>query len=129
MTYPQTETSAVALDTATPRSFHLDRRAGRLAGEIAAGGDPDELLSDSQLAELTGYSVVWFQVARCKGYAPPFVRLSPRRVRTRRSDYVQWLLERTHRATSEYDTGATGRKPGSKVIGGKVIAPEPVDAA
>jgi predicted DNA-binding transcriptional regulator AlpA len=128
MAFPQAETAAVTSTAAIPKSFHIDRRAGRLAAEIAAGGDPDELLSDSQLAELTGMSVVWFQIARSRGYGPPFVRLSPRRVRTKRSAYVAWLEARTHRSTSEYTTTG-GRKLGSRVVDGKVVAPEPADAA
>lgn len=118
-----------ALHTAGPRKLHLDKRADKLAADIAAGGDPDELLSDRQLAQLTGYSVQWFQIARCKGFAPPYVRLSPRRVRTRRSDYVRWLEARTHRATAEYVTVNTGRKAGSRVLDGRVIPPvAPVEA-
>src|SRR6266568_722168 len=85
-----TDTSITALSTGLPK-HHLDKRAGKLAAEIAAGGDPDELLSDNQLAELSGLSIQWFQIGRVRGYAPPFIRLSPRRIRTRRSDYVAWL--------------------------------------
>src|SRR5260370_88018 len=69
-----TDTSPPALDTGQetpPRRHHIDKRAGALAAEIAAGGDPDELLSDSQLAELSGLSVQFFQIGRVKGYAPP----------------------------------------------------------
>lgn len=123
-----TDTSIPALNAGQiPQRFHIDKRADRLAAEIAAGGDPDELLSDSQLAELSGMSIQWFQIGRVKGYAPPFIRLSPRRVRTRRADYVRWLEQRTHLRTSEYADPAAppqGRKPGSRVIDGKVVAPE-----
>lgn len=84
------------------RRHHIDQRAAKLADEIERGGDPDELLSDSDLHELTGLSLVWFRIGRVKGYAPPFVRLAPRVVRTRRADYVAWLRERTHLRTSEY---------------------------
>jgi predicted DNA-binding transcriptional regulator AlpA len=107
-----------------PQRIHIDRRADKLAAEIAAGGDPDELLSDSQLSELTGLSVQWFQIARVRGFGPPFVRLSPRRVRTRRADYVAWLRARTHRSSAEYrdpDEPAAGRKRGSRVVDGRVV--------
>src|SRR5216683_1390383 len=113
-----TDASILALDTGqgtSPRRHHIDNRAGALAADIAAGGDPDELLSDSQLAELSGLSVQFFQIGRVKGYSPPFIRLSPRRVRTRRSDYVRWLEDRTHRRTSEYAdplASRAGRQPG-----------------
>ncbi len=122
-----TDTSTLALDTGqstAPRRHHIDKRAGALAAEIAAGGDPDELLSDSQLAELSGLSVQFFQIGRVKGYAPPFIRLSPRRVRTRRRDYTRWLEDRTHLRTSEYADPLApriGRKPGSRVVAGKVV--------
>jgi predicted DNA-binding transcriptional regulator AlpA len=113
-----------------PRRHHIDRRAGKLAAEIAAGGDPDQLLSDHELSELTGLSRQWFTVARVRGFAPPFVRLSPRVVRTRRSDYVAWLEERTHLRTAEYadaDAPYRGRQKGSRVIDGKVIPPAQED--
>jgi predicted DNA-binding transcriptional regulator AlpA len=87
---------------ARARRHHIDQRAARLADEIQAGGDPDQLLSDNDLHELTGLSTAWFRIGRTKGYAPPFVRLSPRVVMTKRSDYVAWLRERTHLRTSEY---------------------------
>jgi hypothetical protein len=125
-----TDTAITPLDTGqstAPRRHHIDKRAGALAAEIAAGGDPDELLSDSQLAELSGLSVQFFQIGRVKGYAPLFIRLSPRRVRTRRRDYVAWLEQRTHLRTSEYADPLAprmGRKPGSRVVGGKVLRPE-----
>ena len=38
----------------TETHHYIDKRAAKVATEIAAGGDPDELLSTSELAEITG---------------------------------------------------------------------------
>jgi predicted DNA-binding transcriptional regulator AlpA len=103
-----------------PATHHIDRRAGKLAAEIAAGGDPDELLSAKELAELADMSVQFFDIGRIRGYGPRFVRLSPRRIRYRRADFVEWLEARTYQRTSDYEhqISGFGRKPGTKIVGG-----------
>jgi predicted DNA-binding transcriptional regulator AlpA len=131
-----TDTSIYALATADPgrgqRTHHLDRRAGKIAVEIAAAsGDLDELLSTRQLAQLTGLSEQFFEIGRCRNYGPNFTRLSTRRIRYRRSDVLRWLAERVHRSTAEYagepgtaaGSPGIGRATGSKVIDGKVVPP------
>lgn len=93
--------------------MHLDRRAADVA-EVIAVGEADQLLSTSELAELTGTSTQFWEIARSQGSGPPFVRLSPRRVRYRRSDIVAWLRERTFAATAGYADGwkiRQGRPP------------------
>jgi predicted DNA-binding transcriptional regulator AlpA len=83
-----------------PGSHHVDRRASDL---IAQGtGDPDDLLSTSDLAEWTGLSVQFFEIGRHRGYGPSYIRLSPRRIRYKRADVLAWLTARTHHRTSEY---------------------------
>jgi predicted DNA-binding transcriptional regulator AlpA len=106
-----------------PQRHHLDRRAADIAAE-AAEGDCDDLMTTSELAEMLGISVQWLEIGRSKSYGPPFVRLSPRRVRYNRSDVIAWLAERTHAATSEYETGRPGRRSGSRVVDGRVVEPD-----
>jgi predicted DNA-binding transcriptional regulator AlpA len=105
------------------RRFHLDRRAADLADRGAEAGSPDDLLSTSDVAEWLGVSTQFLEIGRHAGYGPRFCRLSPRRCRYLRSDVLAWLSERKHAATREYDTGAAGRKRGSRVVAGKVVAP------
>ncbi|HUS96770.1 MAG TPA: helix-turn-helix domain-containing protein, partial [Hyphomicrobiaceae bacterium] len=61
-----------------------------------------ELLSTPQLAEWLGVSTQWLEIGRSRGYGPPFIRMSPKRVRYRRGDVLDWLRERTHLCASEY---------------------------
>jgi predicted DNA-binding transcriptional regulator AlpA len=76
-----------------PVKHHLDRRAADLAE--TGRGDPDSLLSTPALAEWLTVSAQWLEIGRSKGYGPKFVRLSPSRVRYRRSDVLDWLASRT----------------------------------
>ena len=107
--------------SAPGRRHHLDRRAADLAAEGAAAGEADELLDTTEVSEWLGISVEWVEIGRSRGYGPAFVRLSPRRVRYRRSDVLAWLAERTHASAREYDTGTAGRRPGSRLVAGKVL--------
>jgi hypothetical protein len=88
---------------------HLDRRAADLAAEGA--GDPDDLLSTSDLAEWLGVSVQWVEIGRTKGWSPPFIKLSPRRIRYRREAVLEWLLARSFASTAEYETGHGPGRP------------------
>jgi hypothetical protein len=107
------------------RRHGLDRRAADLA---AVPGDDDDLLKTRETARWLSVSEQWLEIGRSKGWGPPFIRLSPRRVRYRRGTVRTYLIERAHAATSEYDTrnrdgSPVGRKPGSKVVDGKVVEP------
>jgi predicted DNA-binding transcriptional regulator AlpA len=84
---PSAETAA------TPQSFHLDRRAEALAE--AGAGNPDDLIDTRALADWLGVSTQWAEIARHRGVGPPFVRVTPRRIRYRRADVLAWLRERT----------------------------------
>jgi hypothetical protein len=44
-------------------------------------GDPDEMLSTVQVAQLLAVSSQWLEIGRHQGYGPKYIRLSPRRVR------------------------------------------------
>ena len=86
-----------------------------------------------RVAVWLGVSPEWLEIGRSKGWGPPFIRLSPRRVRYRRGDVKRWLEGRAHRHTGEYAARSAlpqGRRPGSKVLDGRVVVPEgPPDAA
>jgi predicted DNA-binding transcriptional regulator AlpA len=93
-------TALVALNaTARERRFHLDRRAHELIEDGA--GDPDALLTTSELCEWLGVSTQWAEIARHKGIGPRHISLSTRRIRYRRSDVLSWLAERTRQSTRE----------------------------
>ena len=118
----------VAANTAAqppPRAHHLDRRALAII-EAANAGSDDELLRTIVVAVWLGVSEEWLEIGRSRGYGPPYHRLSPRRVRYRRGDVKAWLTERAHRHTAEYFDPAApraGRKPGSRVVDGKLVLP------
>ena len=75
----------VSLD---PERHHLDRRAAKLATEMGAVGEPEDLLTTGKVAEWLGVSHQWLEIARSKGriYGPPFVKITPNMVRCRRRD-------------------------------------------
>ena len=79
-------------ESTVPLKHHLDRRAADLIDE---GGDDDDLLDTPTTSVWLGVSSQWLEIGRSKGYGPPYVRLSPSRVRYRRGDVRRWLRERT----------------------------------
>ena len=93
-------------------TYHLDKRAAALGA--AGAGAPDDLLSTKQLAEWLGVSRQWAEINRSKGLGPPWVRISPTRIRYRRADVLCWLAERTYNATGEY---VARRPPGGSMPG------------
>jgi hypothetical protein len=86
-----------------PRRHHLDRRADELVED--GDGPADDLLKTRFVADWLGVSPQWLEIGRGKNYGPPFVRLSPRRVRYRREDVLNWLKSRTYRSTAAYGGG------------------------
>jgi predicted DNA-binding transcriptional regulator AlpA len=81
---------------------NLDRRALDLI-EAANKGTDDELMSTPEVAAWLGVSPQWLEIGRSKGrWGPPYLRLSPRRVRYNRGAVKKWLAERAHRSTAEY---------------------------
>lgn len=83
-----------------PKSHHIDARAAELAAQ--ATPYEDDLLSTTQVAAWLDLSVQFLEIGRVRGYGPKFLRLSPRRIRYRRSDVLNWLDERAHARTSDY---------------------------
>jgi len=107
MTTQQNNTAAAASAARVrhdPKYFLLDRRAHDIAGQ-AIGADPELLLNTKQLAGWLGMSVQWAEIARSRGYGPPYRRLGKRAIRYRVGDVLIWLEERAHKATAEYGTG------------------------
>src|ERR1051325_11513151 len=97
--------------SAAPKHHHLDRRAADLVEKCP--GDPDELLKALYVATWLGVSVDWLDNGRHRGYGPEYIRLSPRRIRYRRSDVIRFLEERRHSSTAEYaTTGWTAEEVG-----------------
>jgi hypothetical protein len=69
---------------------NLDKRALDLI-EIAGEGSDDELLNTVRTAVWLGVSPEWLEIGRGRGWGPPFLRLSPRRVRYHRGTVKRWL--------------------------------------
>jgi predicted DNA-binding transcriptional regulator AlpA len=92
---------ALAQRTKRRKRFHIDRRADALV-TASRGSSDDELLSTQAVATWLGISTAWLEIARYRGYGPPYQRISTRCVRYLRGDVLQWLRERTHISTSEY---------------------------
>ena len=83
---------------------HLDRRADAISTQPVAEGPPDQLLSTKEVAGWLGVSKQFLEIGRGKGYGPRFTRLSPRKIRYRRTDVLVWLEQRSHASTKEYAT-------------------------
>jgi predicted DNA-binding transcriptional regulator AlpA len=103
-----------------PNKHQIDRRAGELIKQLNdttadpdqlcnANTDPDQLLDTKATAKLLAMSTEWVELGRHYGYGPRYLKLSPRRIRYRRSDILSWLNERAHASTREYAT--TGGRP------------------
>jgi hypothetical protein len=84
-----------------PIRHHLDRRADEIV-EAAADKAADDLLTTPAVADWLKVSTQWLEIGRSKGWGPPFIRLSTRRVRYRRADVLAWLKKRSHASTAEY---------------------------
>jgi len=88
-------------DDDASRRLHLDKRAETLITTAPEGSD-DDLLTTPQLAAWLGTSRQWVELARAKGYGPPFVKLAPKAIRYNRRVVIAWLREREHKCTAEY---------------------------
>lgn len=72
--------------------FHFLRRLRQIIAALSVG-NPDDLLCSKQVASAFGVSKQWVEIARHRGWGPPYVRLSPRRIRYRRADVIKWCHE------------------------------------
>jgi predicted DNA-binding transcriptional regulator AlpA len=82
-----------------PNRHHLDRRAHELI--VDGAGEPNDLITTTELCEWLGVSIQWAEIARHKSLGPKWISLSTRRIRYRRSDVLAWLAERTRQSTRE----------------------------
>jgi hypothetical protein len=85
-----------------PAYHRLDRRADELIANGATDDSNDDLLDTGTVARWLGMSKIWLQLGRSKNYGPPFIALSPQRIRYRRSDVVAWLRQRTFSHNDQY---------------------------
>jgi hypothetical protein len=85
-----------------PKTFHIDKRAGAIASQVA--GDDDDLLTTNETADWLQVSSQWLEIGRTRGYGPPYDRLSAKVIRYRRGKVRAWLDERSHRGTAEYQS-------------------------
>jgi predicted DNA-binding transcriptional regulator AlpA len=63
--------------------------------------DPDQLLTEIEAAQILKFTPRALQAWRCRGGGPPFVRISARAIRYRRSDLSHWIAERLRTSTSD----------------------------
>ena len=82
------------------KRHHIDRRADALAD--AGKGNPDELLTQCQLADWLNTTEAWVIIGRAKNYGPPYVQPFPEVIRYRRGDIIKWLRARARLAANEY---------------------------
>jgi hypothetical protein len=61
--------------------------------------DPDELLETREVADWLRISFQWLTIGRVRGYGPPYVKVTNRRVAYRRGDVLKWLASRTRGAS------------------------------
>lgn len=67
----------------------------------------EHYVSDTRVAEITGLSRRFFQIARQRGSGPPFVRVSSRCVRYKWGDVEAWLKARRRRSTHDSEADGT----------------------
>jgi hypothetical protein len=56
--------------------------------------DDDILVDTPKAAEILGVSHQWLELGRCDGYGPPYVKLTKRLVKYRRSDLREYARKR-----------------------------------
>jgi predicted DNA-binding transcriptional regulator AlpA len=83
-----------------PKSHHIDKRAADVADQGV--GDDDTLMTTDQVGAWLGLSRQWLEIARHRGYGPPWIKTSPKRVRYLRGAVKAWLRSRTYTSTAQY---------------------------
>ncbi len=71
-----------------------------------ANHDPVYLLTEAEAAKLLKFTPRFLQARRVRGDGPPFVRISSRAIRYRRSDLLTWIEKRVRSSTSDRGTDA-----------------------
>jgi hypothetical protein len=77
-----------------PTRQRLDKTAMAAIADAPEGQD-DALLTTTQTAAWLRVSPKWLEKARCRGYGPPFIKVTPRCVRYRKGDLIAYLRNRT----------------------------------
>lgn len=77
----------------------ISYEAGKM-NVISINADPDALLTEKDAARLLGLSIRFLQKHRSYGDGPPFVRISSRCIRYRRSDLKEWSGSRIATSTA-----------------------------
>ena len=62
--------------------------------------EPESLLNEAQAAQLLNFTPRFLQARRQRGNGPPFVSISARAIRYRRSDLLDWIESRIRTNTS-----------------------------
>jgi hypothetical protein len=96
-------TEATAKSAAAPNPAALPRQ--RTGVSVGLSQDPERLLVERELASAINIAQGTLRNWRVSGKGPPWVALSRRAIRYRRSDVEQWLMARVRRSTSEPDPG------------------------
>ncbi len=77
--------------------------------------DPAALLRPAEAAELVGVEARALEAWRNRGSGPRYVKVSPRCIRYRRIDLIEWAERRLQSTTAE---DGTALHPGAPEIGG-----------
>jgi hypothetical protein len=89
-------TKAIAgKSTAAPkgRRHKIDKTAAASIAQ-APQGDDDALLNTAAVAVWLGVSTQWLEIGRCNGYGPVHTKITPRLVRYRKGDVLEYLRGR-----------------------------------
>ena len=72
--------------------------------EVPASQDPDGLLTETQVAQLTGLSIRTYQAWRLRGGGPRYIKIG-RSIRYKRADVLEWIESNATSNTSAAGTG------------------------
>ena len=68
--------------------------------------EPTSLLTEAQAARLLNFTPRFLQARRARGDGPPWVSISARAIRYRRSDLLEWIERHVRTSTSDRGTDA-----------------------
>ncbi len=79
---------------------HNKKAAKASSTDHPKGSDHEQLLTETEAANLLNLTTRALQAWRCRGEGPKFIRISRRCIRYRREDLLQWIGERECTSTS-----------------------------
>jgi len=68
--------------------------------------EPTSLLTEAQAARLLNFTPRFLQARRARGDGPPFVFISARAIRYRRSDLLEWIESHVRTSAADRRTDA-----------------------